>query len=373
MATGLLINQSGLPVQGVTLRVDLADAQGDLLESSQAQLALDVLGAGATSPFSTTFTSQAGTQVTAEITGYRPASGSPLPIDLALTRRTVSGDGQLAVLGTLANPNPSPIQVTGLAIVGSDADGQLTAMSTSWVGPKSLSPGQETPFLALLPTARDTVHLQGFTAAQALQSLPQPAIDLVDPPVLRTDDQGNVFVLGVLHNPTQSPATARLVVYLIGHQGPASAALYASPIPLSPGEARAFSLTGFPGLAAQLASGVEEAAKLRVQALVDPNDSGPAGRTTTMLRVEITAYESLSGAVLVHGTAYNESQGPVLQPTVIGALRSTSGVIWSAGDVSLGDELPASSQADFVLLMPKPAGVEPSEGEFDIRGLGLKP
>jgi hypothetical protein len=149
--------------------------------------------------------------------------------------------------------------------------------------------------------------------------------------------------------------------------------VYQSPIPLAPDEARPLALTDFPGLAEQTMSGSQSLANLRPQALVDPAGSQPSEATTVWLEIEINAYEAVGGALYVHGTADNQSRVQVLEPTVIGALRSTSGEVWSAAEVSLGDALPSGSQASFLLVMPRPAGVEPSAGEFDIRGTGLAP
>jgi hypothetical protein len=181
------------------------------------------------------------------------------------------------------------------------------------------------------------------------------------------------MVLAETHNRGTEPALARVLVTLLGAHSPASVALYTSPIPLAPDEERPFTLTEFPGLVAQLASGNQSLADLKAQALIDPIRSQISEQAIAPLEIEITAYETIGGTLLVHGTAYNQSQTRVLQPTVIGALRSTSGDIWSAGEVSLGGQLSSGSPTDFLLLMPKPSGIEPSEGEFDIRGLALTP
>jgi hypothetical protein len=180
-------------------------------------------------------------------------------------------------------------------------------------------------------------------------------------------------VLASIRNSGAAPALARVLVTLEGSSGTASAALYASPIPLAPDETRPFTVTDFPGLASQLASGAQSLSDLRAHGLVDPSRSEATSQASVPLKIEITAYETIGGGLLVHGTAYNQSQDQVLQPMVIGALRSTSGLIWSAGEAPIAENLEPGTQTDFLLVMPVPADIEPSQGEFDIRGLGLAP
>lgn len=349
------------------------DSQDRILERSDATLAIPILGPGASAPFSAMFRAEGGTQVSAKISGYRPADRQPLPIDVALNRRTSSGDGQLAVVGTMTNPNSSPVKLIGFTLAASDPDHVLLSLNSNWFGLVGLAAGQTAPFLALLPSSDDLTHLQSYAAAEPAADLPQIAIDLPVQPVLQTDDQGNPIVLAVVHNHGKAPSMVRILITLTGPLGPASAALYASPIPLAPDEQRPFSLTEFPGLAHQLASGDQNLSELQPEALIDPSGSSPASQEAVPLEIEITTYEAIGGTILVHGTAYNQSQARVLQPTVIGALRSTSGDIWSAGEASLGQELASDSQVAFLLVMPRPARIEPSEGEFDVRGLGLVP
>ncbi len=258
---GILTNQGNGSVQDVTLRVSLADAHGNILERSNTALAVPLLGPNASAPFSAEFRTTAGDQVKVEVTGYSPAPKPPLPINITLIRRGRTGDGQLAVVGSMANPNAQAVQVAGLALVATDAEGELVNMSTSWRGLTGLAPGQSAPFLALLPPSDDTAHLQSFTAGLASQALSVPPVDLAIPPVLKTDDQGNLIALGAIHNHTGSPALGRVVVSLIGTGGPASVSLYASPIPLAPDEDRPFALTDFPGLLAQLASGAQNSGR----------------------------------------------------------------------------------------------------------------
>jgi hypothetical protein len=374
-AIGLLTNQSHAAVQDVAVRVRLLDANDNLLDQSDVRLALPLLGPLASAPFSAGFASLEGTHVAAEIVGYEHAQATPAPIDIEITRQMSTGDGRLAVMGEMTNPSASSVRVLGVALTASASDGALVGVSSNWMGIAGLSPGEAAPFLAILPPpATQVTHVVAYPAAEAWPDPPSSSpVKLLGQPTLESDEQGNPVVLGMVHNVSPMPAPARLMVTLMGPDGLASASMYASPIPLAPDETRAFALSDFPGLSAQLASGAEKLAGLRPRALVDPYVSSAPGLETLNLRVEITAFETIGGGIFVHGSAYNQNDRVVLQPTVIGSLLGASGEVWSAGEVNLGKQMDAGSEADFLLVMPKPAGVTPSEGEFDIRGLGLAP
>jgi hypothetical protein len=367
----MLDNRGSTPIQDVSLRVSLIDDQGTTLEQTKVPLAVPVLAGHGEVPFSAEFKARAGTRVEVEIVSYGIAQSPPLPLQIEVVRRTKTGDGQLAVMGRLTNPGADPIRVVGLVLSATDADNVLAGLSSNWFGLTGLAPKQGAPFLALLPAGSDPVHLTGYAAAEAFASPAASPIEISAGPTLRMDDQGNPIVLAVLHNRAQGPALARLLVSLTGDGGPASAGVYDSPIPLEPGEMRPVALTDFPGLVPQLVSGAQHLDTLRAQGLIDMAGSLAEPETVVTIKVEITAYESVGGSLLVHGTAHNQSGEPVFQPTAIGALRSTSGEVWSAGEASLGGPLPSGSQKEFLIVMPRPSGVEPSQGEFDFRGLGL--
>jgi len=372
-AMGYLLNRTDSTVEDVTMRVSLVNDQGGELAQSDIDLALPLLGAGQSAPFSAAFPTSQDAEIKIEITGYRPALDPPAPIDVNLNRRMLTGEGELAVVGIMQNPNPTPVDILGLAMAATDSQDRLVGVRSDWRGLSGLAAGQSVPFLALLPANETTVHVRAFVSAIAAAGIPSSPIEWVASPKLLTDDQGNPLVLASVRNNGATPALARVLVTLEGSSGTASAALYASPIPLAPDETRSFTVTDFPGLASQLASGAQSLSDLRARGLVDPSRSETTSQASVPLKIEITAYEAIGGALLVHGTVTNQSQDQVLQPTVIGALRSTSGLIWSAGEASIAENLEPGAQTDFLLVMPKPASIEPSQGEFDIRGMGLAP
>ncbi|MGA9191824.1 MAG: FxLYD domain-containing protein [Anaerolineales bacterium] len=372
-AMGYLLNRTDSTVEDVTLRVSLVNDQGGELAQSVIDLAVPLLGPGQSAPFSAAFPTSQDAEIQIEITGYRPASDPPAPIDVNLNRRTLTDEGKLAVVGIMHNPNPTPVEILGLAMAATDSQGRLVGVGSDWRGLSGLAAGKSVPFLALLPANETTVHVRAFVSAIATDELPPSPIEWGASPKLLTDDQGNPLVLASIRNSGSTPALARVLVTLEGSSGTASAAVYASPIPLAPDETRPFSVTDFPGLASQLASGGQSLSDLRARGQVDPSRSEATSQASVPLNIEVTAYENIGGALLVHGTAYNQSQDHVLQPIVIGALRSTSGMIWSAGEATIAENLEPGAQTDFLLVMPKPANIEPSQGEFDIRGLGLAP
>jgi hypothetical protein len=372
-ALGILENRSGWTIQDVMLSVILSDDQGTTLDRAATGLAVPLLAANDSAPFAIGFRDQAGANVRVEVSNYAVATEAPLPLGIRFLRRTDTGTGQLAVVGTLTNSNPVPVRVLDLAVAVSDSQHALLGLSSGWSGTTSIVPEESVPFLALVPAAPGGVHLVGYGAAIALDTPSTSPVELTSEPDLKQDSQGNPIVFATLKNVGSQPALARLSMVISGAGGPASVAVYDSPIPLSPGEIRPIALTQLPGLGTQLASGAQTLDGLQAKGTVDTAASRPMSAAVVDLDVEITAYERVGSSLLVHGSAHNQSGAQVLHPTVMGVLRSTKGEPWSAAEVALDSAWDSGSGTDFLLVMPLPAGIKPSEGEFDIRGVGVMP
>ncbi len=359
-------------VRDVRIRVRLLDAAGAPLEERLVPLALPWLGPGQRSPFAAEFASPAGASAQAEVAAYAPADSAPLALETAIVGRQATGDGRLAVLGRLTNPGGQAARVLGLA-VAAVSDDELRALSTSWTGLTAVGPGQSIPFLVLLPQTASNLDLAAFTAARPLAGSVAAPI-MVDPGLaLVIDQQGHPIVVFALRNTSAAPARARAVVGLTSGGDLAALGMFASPIPLAPGEVRAAAVTDFPGLAPRLASGELNPEDLAPSLTVDRPEALSTQEVSASLRVEITQFETIGGSLYIRGTAYNQGTAAVLSPTVIGALRSTAGEVWSAGETAVVDRLAADAQADFLLVLPLPKGIEPSTGEFDVWGAGLRP
>lgn len=359
-------------VRDVHIRVRLLDTAGALLEEQLVPLALPWLGPGQRSPFAAEFASPAGASAQAEVAGYDRADSAPLALETAIVSRRPTGDGRLAVLGGLTNPGGQAARVLGLA-VAAVSDDELRALSAGWTGLTTVGPGQSIPFLVLLPQTDSDLGLSAFTAARPLAGTVAAPIMVESGPALVFDQQGHPIVVFALRNTSAAPAQARAVVGLTSGGDLAALGMFASPIPLAPGEVRPAAVTDFPGLAPRLASGELSPADLAPSLTVDRPEASSTSAVSASLRVEVTQFEAIGGSLYIRGTAYNQGTAAVLSPTVIGALRSTAGEVWSAGEAAVADQLAADAQADFLLMLPLPEGIEPSTGEFDVWGAGLTP
>jgi len=370
---GLVTNRSDIVAGEVGVRVTLEGPGGEEIDDQEVSLAIPHLGPGETAPFSAQFPGAAEPVAAhAEVTRYSPAGRERAEVEVANLRALATVDGRLAVVGTVINRSARPIEVSQLAILASDEDGISLALASSSAHRARLEPGAEGPFLAILPAGLDEPSLTPYADATFAPAEPPSRLTFVSAPVPMEDEQGDVFVVGVIRNGESRPRWASVLVSLQSAGEVVGVAQEFVPIPLGPGESRAFTITRFPRLAsgAAPAAGIEG---LSVEAWVDPVRSPDDGLRAVPLALQVRSYEAIAGTLFLQGTVENDSGAAVLSATVLAVVRSLDGAPLSAGWRLVAESLEAGESAAFVLELTLPRGADLVMSEYDIVASGLAP
>lgn len=372
-AVGLLENRSPFAVGRVTLRVSVSSG-GQVLAEQSVEASLHHLAPGEQTPFVAHFQgSWIPSEAEAEVTGYEPANFERAAVNLVDLDTAPSRAGGLVILGRVANRGEDPVELSVVTLLARSAEGQLMGVAEQVAGLTYLEPGQSAPFLALYGSTGEVGEFVAFTDAITAPEIAPAPVELAEYPVIRLDAQGDPFLVGVARNRDH---LARWVSLLIGLDFDGRLIALAEvdpPVPLAPGESRPFSVTDLPGMEARL-SGVEWSAEdLRVTVWIDPLASAVSEPRVTELGVQVESFEPIGGSLFVRGAATNRASVTVESPTLFASVRSTEGILLSAGWEEIGPALEPGRTARFVLVLPLPDRMDLAMAEYDVRGLGLLP
>lgn len=309
------------------------------------------------------------------VRGYEVSEVPATPLQMHVDRLANSSGGGLIVFGSLTNPSSHNVSVEGLVIFSEASDKSPFLVSGDWTTLPDLEPGQSAPFRAALagdsPPSLDS--LKTGAVGLTLPTTPDGSVQMTSEPRLVHDSQGNPILLASIRNAGTRPAAARVLLSLVQGDSVYAVQLYQSPIPLGAGEVRLIGVVDFPGLIPALAHGDVALSDLTPRAEVDNAFSSSPARNVAPLELRVLSYQQISSALYIRAQVTNAGKSPVLSPTLLGGLRATSGLIWSAGEIGVADRLEPGQSAEGLLILPLPAGIDPAAGEFDLRGAGLEP
>jgi hypothetical protein len=89
--------------------------------------------------------------------------------------------------------------------------------------------------------------------------------------------------------------------------------------------------------------------------------------------LEIDHVETIGSSLFVRGRITNPSEEDLEGPTVMGAVYSTSGDLWTAGWSTPQERIAGNDQLEFGFDLPWPAGFDLAQAEYDFRALALAP
>jgi hypothetical protein len=197
--------------------------------------------------------------------------------------------------------------------------------------------------------------------------------ELYDPASIVTA-QGKLVVLGEFQNTNwQQHQWLRAVLVAELEGEPLAVAPVLPPGPIAPGETRAYAVENLPGLHERLSrlhAGIEE---LDFEILLDLARSGPAEASVIPLTIHIEAYEAIGSSIFIQGVVTNDSNQDVHDASIMACLRSTQGLLRSAGGQFVADQLEAGASVPFTLALDIPAGENVLMLEFDLIATGLNP
>lgn len=368
-AAGLARNVGGVVLADAEVEVTFRASTGSVLSSSIVPLALSYLPLGESSPFLANLTADVGpTGAEAQLVSYLPAETERPVVEVLAPATTTfrAADGRIGLVMRIENPHDQPIGVGEVAAILRDEAGHLAGAAEGVAGVTGIDGGAQTTWLLMGEASAGASPALAFTDAGLLPSLSDPQLRLTAPLSLPSTDQGLGFALGEIVNEGETLRWARGVVTIAIEEEIATAASFASPLPLRQGERLAFALTDFPG-----PTSLPENATASLE--IDRLASEPAEGSVILLSLEILQLEQIGSSLFARGVIENRTGSEVLHPSVFGAIRATNGRLLSAGWETPRERLAASGTVEFRLQVPLPAGFDIEGAEFDWRALGLVP
>lgn len=369
---GLLENRASYAIGDVALRLTMRAATGGKLERATAPASLTAIPPGGQSPFSFEL------QRPPELDTMELDVQSWVQVDYAApslsveTLREVPSDGGAEILGLVANQGQSPAALVDLFLVSRNAGGELNGFGRLSAGPAILPPGEKIPFRADLASEQDTDELLAFPDARTVDHRQaEPSAVLIGEPALRQDPQGNPHLIGEVTNQSQARTWESALFGL--RLGPDWLLVLKimDPLPLDPGERRAFLSDDLPGLQAMLAQRDADLGSVQVEAWIDPPSADRPVPQAAPLEVEIRSYEMIGSSIFMRGVISNSGDAEVFRPTVHCTIWTTGGELVSAGWNTPQASLEPGEGVQFILWMPQPEGADPTYFEPNVWAAGL--
>jgi len=363
---GLLRNSSGLGASKVRIRVAITNGRGERLAELSTSPLMATLAAGEASPFSAQFPG-VGPAVTVEVRvdSFSPGFIRRSRLDIEVLDEFVTGRGELALLGIVSNPGAQPQSFVSLGLVGFGPASQPGSIAPLRYGPRVIGRGESVPFLALAGRNPGPLRWQGYHDAVEIRAQVPNSLAIDEPPRVRVDSQGNLFVVGSLRSEAGLPAQPRVLIILWDGDRLVSLTELEAPLPLQAGERLAFAAQDFPGLSLRLAD--SDPARLRIESRIEA--AGQHGQPV-ILQAEVEAFHSVGSSLFLRGILSNETPRTMDPAAVLAELRSIDGELLSAGWFTAPGPLAPGEQTEFVIDLPLPEGTDPGEVEFDLRALG---
>ncbi len=371
---GTLENQSQEQIDSISIHISLVDSAEKLVSEQVIQPFLFRLSPKMISPFKAYFPNAVeAASVRADIITYQPIEFEEVTMEINDLKTISTNDGRIAILGLLENPNTTPLVIDALGLLAIDSQGNPVDLFPYTAGLSMLAPGKRVPFLALSSQDPGEVDLVPYYNATLIRDkLLIPPIISTPPEVLFTQ-QGAPLILGTITNNANRPfETAFLIILRIENE--ILTITYIKPLlPLRSGESRPYAITDFPGLKTQLAKHKSLVEELTAEILVDPYASRPSDRNLVQLDVQIIQFEPIGSSLFIKGEIFNPHEMRVEFATVLAAVRSTAGVLLTAGWTHLPEILHGDDSREFVLHLSLPQGADPAMNEYDVQAFGLLP
>jgi hypothetical protein len=369
---GLIVNRSGQAVDGLRLEVSLLDASGARIAELESVPALHQLDANDVSPFAASFDTvyKPGMQATARLTGYHAATPANQPLHSEIVQVEELADGSWRLLGRLTNPGRSAVKVQDLAVLAVDAQGLPTGLLPWTAGTARIEPRGSLPFVA---TGRAGPSTRGhfiYARAVPITGEQRTTLRFAAGPELRQTSQGEWFITGELENLSSRPVWGQAALRFDLEDRLAGMTQVQFPLPLVPGETRAFALR-LPPLFVPLPEG-QDPLDLHLRSDLESAPATAAEAALALLDLQVVSFEFTGSRAFLRGRVTNPGSRTILTPSVFATVRSTEGKVLGSVWQVLAPDLPASAEQAFALSIDLPARATPAMAEYDVRALGVE-
>jgi hypothetical protein len=371
---GLITNRSETVMIHPRLAITVVDNHGNVLASDNVPIIFEQLAPGETSPFRAEFPGiGVASNVQAELSTTQTGSLQRAALEVEITSAVRTTRGGIAILGSITNPDITPASIAAFAVLAQDNNDRTLGIALPSALPGRILGGETAPFLAILEIDSGAFSYEAYIDAVAAVTLldPQP-ITLDGSPRLKLDSQNHPIAIGNIKNDSDESYMASIMLTISYQDAWVTVSQIDTPIPLAPGESRAFTATEFPGLSAKLPEGSWSLQDLVLVARIDPLGVGSEVSQASPLDLEILSYEPLGAFAFIRGTVTNPYANHVRNASIMTNLRYSWGEVVTAAWVVAADSLAPGESADFVLPVPIPAESDPRNTEFDTWAAGVQ-
>lgn len=360
---GLLQNNGDVPMQDITLQIDVYDSNDNLIYSDTAFSDAFTLLPGQQSTFSHTVFEELTDAARFEATVLEASTSESLPDSLPVDSQNVSvifdDNGDAHITGELVSPSGEPVQIASISGALFDADDQLLATGTGYANISYLVPDRPGPFSIQL-----TSPATGFPDGGSWRLYVEAERPL-DPPMLQftlselydyRDGSNNLHVLGQVTNENAEAVTVRLIGTIYDSEGLViDVATTDTPfLTISPGETVPYDLAGW--------DTINNTTDLIGTSMVVQVDYGWSwAKDDDTIVLDATGvdnnFDEFEGVFT--GQVVNDSGGAVAGATVIVAFfDKATGELRGTGFDWIFDEIPAGGTADFEVRIPISEGFD---------------
>jgi hypothetical protein len=356
----------------IEILVVLQDATGSISAQKVSTLPVQNLEGGESYPFLVAFQDVlSADEVVVEMIDYQMSGHNEVKLEVTLNEFSRSVDGRSIILGWLSNPQDSDVHIHNFILRTSGKQELPPALIIPELFISSLVSSEITPFLAVLDDDPNTLTITPYIDAVESPALGNVPFSFSQETQLNIDSQGNHLLQGMIKNNDSLPHWVSCLVSFQYQDRLISLSSLHSPIPLAPGEARAFSLTEFPGWQDQFSNSTLEFDHLEIEFFCDPLESSEFEGQIFNLTSEVTGFETTGSTLFIRGSISNLTSQTLPSSVVQADLRSIDGYVEASNWLLIEETLEPGDSVDFILPVRLPAGTSIPDLEIDVRAIAV--
>lgn len=373
---GVLVNKGSNNLGELALTVAVRSEEGALLGERSFPLINVQLEPGDSTVFHTHFTSTlppttvtVSSRASASQAEEQPgATIEESPVELLQTE-----EGTTLAVVYLTNRSGVSQYLEDVIFLVRDSNDDIEAATWSCYGPHVLPPDNPVPCVAELDDVQDGSVVDVYTTVLQVDSYPSPPIELLMDPSLSFDPQGRPLLTGTIRNSGSTPYWTVFTILAEKDDMPYAMARVILPAPIPPGEIRPYTIVNWLPLVQGATITPDNAPTVDFTPLIDPRASSSAEHYPRPLIVSITSFEPIGSNLFIRGSLTNAWPAPLVNPSVLGAVRNTRGDLLVSAWETAGSSIPVNGIQTFQLVIPLPEGVDYAMSEYDIAAYGVLP
>jgi len=369
---GTFENPLDTPLSGLRLQLELLRPDGAPAAGRTVQPVPGSLAPGATAGLWARF--DAADHTLTPALQVVASTGDPVPstdIEVAVLGAYGGGAGPTTILGTLTSHMAGYARLEDVLLLPRAFGRGPQAAAVLSLANQGIAPGESVPFAAEVQGEQPPQNWQAYVAAVPSGQPDSPALDLVSGPEPARTAQGRIFYTLQLQNTGSLPRWAAGMLAFFQDGELQALARLSTPLPLAPGETRAFAITEFAGADPATDPTQQAALSWDAELVLDALGSRPVLREIRSLELSVEQFEVIGELLFLRGELTNSGSGAVEGPSALIIARDIHGRLLNSAWATPVERLEPGASAAFELTMLLPAGTSAELSEFDLQGAGL--